>query len=414
MLNRRRFCLKWISIITAYICIFLLSFQYGQSQRTIPTEESTTQSAQLIINRLFNDQVEYLNSSMILFTVKNELQTPLKFNYPINKNSNSILRHGIVVFYDYSHHYIYFQQFLWLYSSWKQLQDNEQIRNDLIVFISSTDIPIEFLKLRNSTTKTKNKLILYPCQTLIQSILSRHYQYISRFSLNFNLELARLFYWQQTRLSSLLLLIHDEYRNYLRNYHFIFRIDLDSFLMPKYSFYQQTSSLTLGQTIPYDQYTLNRLKRIGQFFNTDINPNSITISWFGRLNLLTKLAQQVVLIAVWLIKEEFTNSERLHHLTYLNYPSWYIDGIFEYATAIILSINHYETYSFKQYVSFDCQHVLNKCLHISLRDPSHHLRLSKHSLSLLTDINQSNLTQHELYVYRTVIKANGMFRLLKN
>ncbi|CAF4453511.1 unnamed protein product, partial [Rotaria sp. Silwood2] len=93
------------------------------------------------------------------------------------------------------------------------------------------------------------------------------------------------------------------------------------------------------------------------------------------------------------------------------YPSWYIDGIFEYATAIILSLNQYEKFYQKTFHQFDCHHLLTNCLHISFRDPSHHLHLSKHSLHLLTNINQSNLTNNELYIYRTVTKSNGIFRL---
>ena len=180
-------------------------------------------------------------------------------------------------------------------------------------------------------------------------------------------------------------------------------------------FYQQTSSLILGESISFDQYTLNRLERIEKYFSLKakkkINKQTITISWFGKLNFLNKLSRQIILMAVWLMKEEFTESERIHHLTYLNYPSWYIDGIFEYATAIILSLNQYEKYSDRIFYQFDCQHSLINCLHISLRDPSHHLHLSKHSLRLLTNINQSNLTNNELYVYRTVIKSNGLFSL---
>jgi hypothetical protein len=185
--------------------------------------------------------------------------------------------------------------------------------------------------------------------------------------------------------------------------------------MSNFAFYQQKSSLSLGQTIPYDQYTLNRLKRIEKYFHskskTSLIKQTLTISWFGKLNLLKQLTRQMILMTVWLMKEEFTESERLHHLTYLNYPSWYIDGIFEYATALILSLNQYENYSLNKFSQFDCYHSLNNCLHLSLRDPSHHLHLSKHSLHLLTNINQSNLTQNELYIYRTVIKANGMFKL---
>jgi hypothetical protein len=229
------------------------------------------------------------------------------------------------------------------------------------------------------------------------------------------MELGRLFYWQQTRLSSLLSFLHYNCQKILSKYDYIFRLDIDSFFMSKFSFYHQKSSLTLGQTIPYDQYTLNRLKRIEKYFSlkskNQINKQTITISWFGKLNLLTRLTRQIILMTVWLMKEEFTESERLHHLTYLNYPSWYIDGIFEYANAIILSLNQYDKYSLKSFSQFDCYHLLTNCLHISLRDPSHHLHLSKHSLQLLTNINQSNLTQNELYIYRTVIKSNGMFRL---
>jgi hypothetical protein len=354
---------------------------------------------------------------MILPMIENELKHRLSFDIDDSIKQNSIIRHGLVVFYDYEYHHLYFQQFLWLYSSWIQLQENSQIKNDLILFISSPIIPNDFQKLLNLTKNShhKNQFFIYPCQTLIDSILNENYQYLNNLSPLFHMELARLFYWQQTRLSSLLLFLHDEYQKKLLKYDFIFRLDIDSFFMSKFSMYRQQASLILGQTISHDRYTLNRLKRIGKYFHFQ-SKNSIlqqlmTISWFGKLNLLTKLTRQILLMTVWLMKEEFTESERLHHLTYLNYPSWYIDGIFEYATAIILAFHQYENDSLKQSSQFDCHHSLTNCLHISLRDPSHHLHFSKHSLHLLTNINQSNLTQNELYIYKTVIKSNGMFKL---
>ena len=70
--------------------------------------------------------------------IKNELKNPLLFDINNNINETSIIHHGLVVFYDYSFHHLLFQQFLWLYSSWIQLQENSYIKNDLIVFISSS------------------------------------------------------------------------------------------------------------------------------------------------------------------------------------------------------------------------------------------------------------------------------------
>jgi len=415
MLYKRRFCLKWTSILIAYICIFLLSYEFGTNHRHVHVENVTNEPRHLLIKRLFLDHGEYLNSSMILKMLQNELKHPLSFDINDNINQTDIIHHGLVVFYDYSYHHIYFQQFLWLYSSWIQLHENLHIKNDLILFISSPIIPNDFQKLVNFTHMNKNQFLIYSCQTLIDSVLNKNYQYLNNFSMNLHMEFSRLFYWQETRLSSLLLFLNNEYRIKLLKYDYIFRLDIDSFFMPNFAFYHQKSSLTIGQTIPYDQYTLNRLKRIEKYFNSKsknyIIKQTISISLFGKLNLLTQLTRQIILMTLWLIKEEFTESERLHHLTYLNYPSWYIDGIFEYANAIILSLNQYDKYSLKSFSQFDCYHLLTNCLHISLRDPSHHLHLSKHSLHLLTNINQSNLTQNELYIYRTVIKSNGMFRL---
>ncbi|CAF0796986.1 unnamed protein product [Rotaria sordida] len=417
MLHKRRFFLKWISIIIAYICIFLLSYEYGTSKRHIPVEEVTNEPRHLTIKRLFYDHVEYLNSSMILNMINKELKQLLPFEMGNTNNQTSNIRHGLVVFYDFSNHHILFQQFLWLYSSWIQLRQHTYIQNDLILFISSSTIPNDFKKLKNITKSlnNKNQFIIYPCTTLIDSILNKNYKILNNFSIHFHMELARLFYWQQTRLSSLLLFLIDEYKNKLLIYDYIFRLDIDSFLMSNFYVYQQTSSFILGESIPYDQYTLNRLERIQKYFylksKSKIMKQSITISWFGRLNFISKLTREIILMALWLIKEEFTESERLHHLTYLNYPSWYIDGLLEYATAIILSLNQYEKFYDKIFYQFDCHHVLTNCLHISFRDPSHHLHLSKHSLRLLTNINQSNLTNNELYIYRTVIKSNGMFQL---
>ena len=418
MLNRRRCCLKWTSTIIAYICIFLLSYEFGTNHRylieqTVPTEPST----HLLIKELFHDHPPYLNSSMILPMIEQELKHRLPFEMDNSINRKSPRHHALVVFYDYSYHHVYFQQFLWLYSSWRQLRKNDRIQNDLIVFIASFNIPDDFKTLVNLTRRSsdQNQLLIYPCQTLVDSILDENYRFLTNFSPEFHMELARLFYWQQTRLSSLLLFLHENYQKKLIQYDYIFRFDIDSFFMPTFPLFHPTFSLNLGQSIPHDRYTLNRLKRITKNFQSDaktfILPTSLTISWFGKLNLLTRLIRQVILMTVWLMKEEFTESERSHHLTYLNYPSWYIDGIFEYATAIILTLHQYPNPLSNSTAQFDCHHLLTRCLHISLRDPSHHLHLSKHSLHFLTSINQSNLTLNELYIYRTVIKSNELFQL---
>ena len=417
MLHRRRFCFKWTAIVIAYICIFLLSYEFGTNHRYIlETNTPTEPPVHLLIKKLFHDHPPYLNSSMILPMIEQELKRHLVVDMDISTKKKSSTHHGLVVFYDYAYHHVYFRQFLWLFSSWSQLEENDRIHNDLVVFISSFNIPDDFQKLLNLTRKTshRNQLLIYPCQTLVDSILDQNYRFLSNFSPQFHMELARLFYWQQTRLSSLLLFLHEYSQEKLIKYDYIFRLDVDSFFMTDFARFQPTTSLILGQAIPHDRYTLNRLKRITKYFRSQakisVLPTSITISWFGKLNLLRQLIRQVLLMTVWLMKEEFTESERSHHLTYLNYPSWYIDGIFEYATAIILSL-HQLNNSLSQSVSqFDCYHLLTHCLHISLRDPSHHLHLSKHSLHFLTSINSSNLTQNELYIYRTVIKSNEMFK----
>lgn len=410
MLHARRFVLKWISILIAYICIFLLSYEFGASRRTTDLQRVTTEPHLLKIKRIVYDNKEYLNSSVILQMIQQEFKYSLPFK--IDHNKTSMIRHALVVFYDYSYHHMLFQQFLWLYSSWVQLPRHAYIKNDLILFISSPTIPNDFQKLEN-ITKHENQLIIYSCLTLVDSILNKNNNLLNEFSLNFRMELVRLFYWQQRGLSSLLLFLDIECQQKLRNYDYIFRLDVDSFLLPNFHRYQQTSPFVLGETIPYDKYTLNRLERIKNYFSSisKIRKQSLTISWFGRLDFLSKLSHQIILMAVWLMKEEFTESERLHHLTYLNYPSWYVDGIFEYATAIILSLHQFDQFYQKTVYRFDCHHIRKNCLHISFRDPTHHLHLSKHSLQLLTHINQSNLTADELYIFRTVIKSNGLFRL---
>ncbi|CAF4652266.1 unnamed protein product, partial [Rotaria sp. Silwood2] len=175
MLHKRRFFLKWISIIIAYMCIFLLSYEYGTNRRHNYVEEVTTEPRHLAIKRLFHDHVEYLNSSMILKMIKKELKHVLPFEMNNTNNKTSVIRHGLVVFYDFSNHHILFQQFLWLYSSWIQLHQHSHIRNDLILFISSSTIPDNFKKLQNITKKlnNKNQFIIYPCVTLIDSILNK-------------------------------------------------------------------------------------------------------------------------------------------------------------------------------------------------------------------------------------------------
>ena len=416
MLHKRTIFLKWTSIIIAYTCIFLLSYEFGTSRRHYQVEQVTHEPRHITMKRLFYDHVEYLNSSMVLKMINKELRHSLPLYIGDTNNRTKLLRHALVVFYDFSNHHLFFQQFLWLYTSWIQLRSHSYIQHDLVLFVSSTIIPNDFIKLKNHTKSihNKNEFIIYSCTTLIDSILNKNYEILNNFPIRFHMELGRLFYWHQTRLSSLLLFLINKYRNKLLQYDYIFRLDVDSFLMSNFCLYQQTSSLILGEAIPYNQYTLNRLERIQKYFNKKSNSKimaqSITISWFGRLHLISKLARQIVLMAAWLMKEEFTESERLHHLTYLSYPSWYIDGIFEYATAVILSLNQFEKFYQNISYQFDCRHLLTSCLHISLRDPSHHVHLSKHSLYLLTNINQSNLTNHELYIYRAVIRSNGMFR----
>ena len=70
MLNKRKFCLKWTSIIIAYLCIFILSYEFGTSKRSAHVEEVSSEPQHLTIKRLFHDHLEYLNSSTILEAIK--------------------------------------------------------------------------------------------------------------------------------------------------------------------------------------------------------------------------------------------------------------------------------------------------------------------------------------------------------
>jgi hypothetical protein len=417
MLNKRRFYLKWTSIVIAYLCIFLLSYQFGSSRYFLANDQIVYESRQHLIEQIFHEHIEFLNSSMIYQMINEEIKHPLLL---VNVNrtrheTQRIVRHGLVVFYDFSYHHVFFQQFLWLYSSWCQLTSMSNIHNDLIVFVSSATIPHEFQTLIDQCRQQDKQLKIYSCPSIVDTIVTDHTRLPVNFSLPFLLELTRLFYWQQTRLSSLLLFLVDSCQDKLLDYDFIFRLDFDSFLMPTFDSYEQISSLTFAQPIVHDTYTLNRLERIRNSFSLSstkhIREQTMTICWFGRLHIFQQLIRRIVLVALWLIKEEFTESERLHHLTYLNYPSWYLDGIFEYAASIVLSLNNQRTDVSHLRSSFDCQQYLNGCRHVSLRDPSQHLHLNKHSLLHLTEINRSNLTKDEFYIYRTVIESNRMFRL---
>lgn len=406
--------MKWSSIVIAYICIFLLSYELGTSyrrrhRRTVPTE-----ARHLTIKRLFHDHGAYLNSSIVRHMIDEELQKPLS----LPKNRGRSQSHGLVLFYDLTYHQTYFHQFLWLYSSWLQLPSSSIIQHDLIVFLPSITIPKDFQKLLNYTKQNahhRNQLKIFFCPTLIDALIDHSEPLIDEFSLQFQMELARVFVWQETRLASLFIFINDECQKYLRHYDLIFRFDCDSFFLPNFAFYSQSiSSLIVAESIPHDRYTINRLQRIGRSlsFSSSTTPNnlgkSLTITWFAPLSIHQQLTRRVLLLALWLMKEEFTESERIHHLTYFNYPSWYIDGIFAYASSLVLSQSSLDIASAR----FDCQHTLNNCLHLSLRDPSHHLHFSKHSLRLLDQtMNRTNLTEMELYIYRTVIKSNGLFRL---
>ena len=413
MLHRRRCCMKWSSIVIAYVCIFLLSYQLGSSFRPSrrSAEVEPAEPRHLKIKRVFHDHGPYANSTVVRRMIDYEFSQSISWK----KSRRASRSHGLAVFYDYTYHQTFFHQFLWLHASWSQLSSSSIVRNDLIVFISSKTIPDDFQKLINSTrrrTSNGNQLKIFHCPTLIDSLLNSDDPSIDDFSPSIQLELARVFFWQETRLSSLLIFLYASCREHLRHYDLIYRFDYDSFFLPNFAVYSQTSSsMVLGESIAHDLYTINRLDRIGSTFSSrtasTVSEKCLTTSWFAPLSVFPPLIRRILLVALWLIKEEFTESERVHHLTYFNYPSWYIDGVFAYASAIVLSRLRSSLNLVESSAQFDCQHTLRTCLHLSLRDPSHHLRFSKHSLRLLRQINRTNLTETELYVYRTVIRANG-------
>lgn len=414
MINRRRTCLKWTAILVAYFCIFSLSFQYGVYRRRLSEKiiESEQEPRHVMFKRLFFDHGEYLNSSTIMTMIDKEFSQTIDIENFTSTISTPI-RHALVVFYDFSWHHTFFQRFLWLYTSWTQLSFDERIQNDLLVFVSSSTVPDDFIELQQEHFKLgqRNQLKIFASR----SIFELNFRFIDGFTLDFEMELVRLFYWQQSKLLSLLIFLFDDEQKILRHYDYLFRVDFDSMILPNFGLYSPSNIFHIGESIVHNEYTLHRLERMtssltAKTISKHLLKSTMTTSWFAPFFLYPPLIRRIILIALWMIKEEFTESERLHHLTYLNYPSWYIDGIFQYAASIVLSISLSQELLFNERIKFDCHHSVRSCFTISLQDPTHHLHFSKHALHLLTTLNQTDLHKDEKYLLKTVIKSNEFFK----
>ncbi|CAF1596795.1 unnamed protein product [Didymodactylos carnosus] len=221
-----------------------------------------------------------------------------------------------------------------------------------------------------------------------------------------------------------------EHQRDLKSYHSLLRIDLDSILMPNLGTWipsnDKEDAVFIGDSIRTNHFTFDRLQRASNFIHRQekifrIRPY-FSITWLGNLNNLIKLSHLTVMFAMWLVKEEFTEAERYHHLGYLNYPAWYMDALLEYASTLALSFLKFKSVKVLQILHlFDCQipsdvreadeKYLN-CLHVQLRYPSTYLTkqaLLNYSPIPFADSFPKNRSHIENYVWKIVAKSQKIY-----
>jgi hypothetical protein len=298
--RRRTFFIFLIIIILLYI---LIRYRYSKSPRSHLT---------------LYDQIHY----------QDDLYLKPKFCF--NKTEQRNIRRAILVHFPVERSGIYISELKWLYLSWIETIQNQPLdwQTDLYIY----SLPSSFLDELGCNQKFEKN-----------NCFRIHYNSLWDKTRNES-ELIRLIQskvpnWSR-HLDSLGILLENS--EFLNQYDYILRTDIDVFLTPHFADYIPFDcSFQIGLGGYSLDYSVHKLSRIAQTLNLfDVNLTDIGSTWFGQDNIFIIFAciynfrygppKQVLLVArlalwlsVWLTQNEFTSVEKDHRLSILSWPQWY-------------------------------------------------------------------------------------------
>ncbi|CAF0898017.1 unnamed protein product [Rotaria sordida] len=252
--------------------------------------------------------------------------------YCFTKTEKKNIRRAIIVHFPIERSSVYISELKWLYLSWIETIQNQPSdwQTNLVIYSLPSSLLDEL-----GCYEYNNKLLKNNCIRI-------NYNSLWNKTKNNN-ELLRLIQIHVPKwcrhLDSLGILLENS--NFLNQYDYILRTDIDVFLTPHFAHYIPFDcSFQIGLGGYSLDYTLHKLSRIAQTLNLlDANLTHVGSTWYGPPQQIALVGRLALWLSVWLCQNEFTLVEKDQRLSILSWPQWYIGVISMYASH--LAINHY-------------------------------------------------------------------------
>ncbi|CAF4646708.1 unnamed protein product [Rotaria sp. Silwood1] len=209
--------------------------------------------------------------------------------YCFTKTEKKNIRRAIIVHFPVERSSVYISELKWLYLSWIEIIKNQPIdwQTDILIYSLPSSLLDELGCYEYNNKASKNNCFRINYNSLWDKIKNN----------NKLLRLIQIYVPKWCRhLDSLGILLENS--DFLNQYDYILRTDLDVFLTPHFAHYIPFDcSFQIGLGGYSLDYTLNKLSRIAQTLNLlDVNLTHIGSTWYGP-------PQQIVLVgrlALWL------------------------------------------------------------------------------------------------------------------
>ncbi|CAF3538758.1 unnamed protein product [Rotaria socialis] len=254
-------------------------------------------------------------------------------NYCFTTTEKKNIRRAIIVYFPVERSTVYISELKWLYLSWIETIQKQPFdwQTDLLIY----SLPSLLLDELGCFENNNNKLSKNNCFRINYNSL-----WVTTKHSNELLRLLQIHVPTWCRhLDSLGIIFENS--DFLNQYDYVLRTDLDVFLTPKFAHYIPFDcSFQIGLGGYSLDYTLNKLSRIAKTLNLlNANLTHVGSTWYGPPKQIILVARLALWLSVWLSQNEFNLVEKDHRLSILSWPQWYIGVISMYASH--LAINHY-------------------------------------------------------------------------
>ncbi|CAF1188022.1 unnamed protein product [Didymodactylos carnosus] len=321
-----------ILLINILLLFTIISYKHNKQSSSIIL--TTTFSPSTIIKTII---LENVNSSNVIYNIKQHIKSDIIHKYFYQSKprcftskqqaQNEIILRAILIYFPYNQIQTYLSELKWLYLTWIEilkLQSNNlgckngsrQSKTE-----PSDCFVIKYLSLYNPERLniSTNRIKSHVDRSLLLLILKNmpFYRYLDSIAI-----------------------LYDSY-NDIKQYDFVLRTDIDSFLTPQFANYIPFyCTFQIGQGGYSDSYNIRKLHRlsysIGLNYSHLVNIGS---TWYGNPSKCLLVARLGLWISIWLAEQEFTEYEKSPKTAAHTWPDWYFGVLSMYA--IHLAINHY-------------------------------------------------------------------------